>query len=579
MCGIAGILGRGDPTTVHSMVERLAHRGPDGRGIWHEGPVTLGHARLSILDLKGSAQPMVDRQWTLIANCEIYNHDHLRRRYPAYPWSTKGDVEAILACASAARSRGSNSASAHATWIAELDGMFAFALWDAADQQLILARDPLGIKPLVRTRVGDELLFASEVKAFHAHPEWVARMDPQALHVRLAYEYPLDGTTLFEGVSSVRPGTVEVWDLEGGRPRLLDVVRYASDRPSPAPWSLDAAGSLLSTLRSSVRDRLMSDVPLGVVLSGGLDSSLIAALAKEEAEASGDAPPSCWTVAEDPSNPDWLGAEEVASSLDLDHHQHLIDAPTLEDAIPDLVASGEDLDTTVAFFQPLFRAMTEDVTVGLCGQGADELHGGYPRYGALERHQELVRERLRSFPEPSIDPEGPWWEKVLDPDVTLRDLQTTLDFELDRGQLANFQLRLVDRHSMAHGVEVRVPFLGMEHVHAASRLPLSWKRSTVDEKMALRAATSHLSLPETIIRRPKLPAGRATTPTLIDQVLEEHGPVIEDVLLRHPNHIKLLRQEPDLALGLGLFEAIHLNGDGVRGDASIHDLIDGGLMA
>ena len=96
--------------------------------------------------------------------------------------------------------------------------MFAFALWDAADQQLILARDPLGIKPLVRTRVGDELLFASEVKAFHAHPEWVARMDPQALHVRLAYEYPLDGTTLFEGVNSVRPGTVEVWDLKGAAP-------------------------------------------------------------------------------------------------------------------------------------------------------------------------------------------------------------------------------------------------------------------------------------------------------------------------------------------------------------------------
>tara|TARA_B100001750_G_scaffold94451_1_gene74497 strand:- start:427 stop:1413 length:987 start_codon:yes stop_codon:yes gene_type:complete len=308
----------------------------------------------------------------------------------------------------------------------------------------------------------------------------------------------------------------------------------------------------------------MSDVPLGIILSGGLDSAMVAALAHEASERTGYPLPACWTVAESEDNPDWIAAENVCKTLDLEHHQHLLDEDVFSTTLPDLAWFGEDLDVTVLFFQPLFSKMAESVTVGLCGQGADELHAGYSRYRNLPQHRDLIHSRLSASDHPfasvlgsgSIERAG--WRGNHNPDSSFSNLTNTLNYEMNHGQLSNFQLRLVDRHSMAHGLEVRVPFLGSSHIEAANRLPLEWKLSEDTEKLALREAAKLTSLPMDIVQRPKLPAGRATSPSMIEELLSElkghAGEYANDI----PSISKMFKGQPEISLGLRLFRSLHL---------------------
>ena len=188
----------------------------------------------------------------------------------------------------------------------------------------------------------------------------------------------------------------------------------------------------------------MADVPVGIVLSGGLDSSLVCAVARNAAEIAEQPVPACWTIAESEDNPDWQAAELVASSLDLEHNQHILDSESFENWLPELAWHGEDLDVTVLFFQPLFSKMSESVTVGLCGQGADELHAGYPRYKNLEQHKKLVSSRLDEMNCDLSNLKGErWWTNNHTPEKHTESLQDFLQFEIDHGQLSNFQLRLV----------------------------------------------------------------------------------------------------------------------------------------
>ena len=153
---------------------------------------------------------------------------------------------------------------------------------------------------------------------------------------------------------------------------------------------------------------------------------------------------------------------------------------TFHSKLPDLAWHGEDLDLTVLFFQPLFAKMSESVTVGLCGQGADELHAGYPRYKNLKEHSDTIRQRLSDMNCDLGNLSGPeWWNSNHNPENHTKSLEDFLQFELDHGQLSNFQLRLVDRHSMAHGLEVRVPFLGSRHRSASNKLPMNWRLSLI----------------------------------------------------------------------------------------------------
>ncbi len=606
MCGISALLGSDDPGLARKMAKSLSHRGPDGIRSWNDEHCSLGHARLSIVDLLGSDQPIGSEHgcW-LVQNGEIYNFAGLRTEFSGYEWRTKGDAETILAAhhhsvrpptsgptqigksnvkgwirRTAGADDSGNPAVKHIGWASQLDGIWGFALWDSRHQELVLCRDPLGVKPLLRTITADgTLLVASEAKAFSHHEAYTPRMDENAMLARLAFEYPLDETTLFEGVVQVAPGTVETWSLDGeGRATLTGVASYSREAVVPsAAWNpdLEAAG-LLDSLCESVEDRLMSDVPLGIILSGGLDSSLVAGLAHRAAKQAGKPVPECWTIAESEDNPDFVAAEQVAASLDLGHHTSTLEEDSFWRALPSLGWHGEDLDISVLFFQPLFERMARDVTVGLCGQGADELHGGYPRYRDLAGHRELISDRLRASRHPFAEalikdisaaaPRGagqPWRANSHDPSRRFADLTSTLQFELDHGQLTNFQLRLVDRHSMAHGLEVRVPFLGTAHRRASHTLPLDWRVRGSQEKLALRAAAALTDLPESIVKRPKLPAGTATTPILLASLLDELRPHAADWAARHPALERILKTQPDMAIGLRLFESLHIVDGGV----------------
>ena len=570
MCGIAGLFGPdGSQSSIaEQMASLLAHRGPDGIHAWGEecqhGGVSLGHARLSIVDLAGSDQPLhSDSGCVLIQNGEIYNHLSIRDAERSFSYRTKGDGESILSCYQSRKSS--------IDWVQRLDGIWGFALWDPSRSVLLLCRDPLGVKPLVRTLTSSgTLLFGSEVKCLRAHPDHVPRLDERALVARLAYEYPLDDTTLFQDVHQVRPGTLETWSLGAEGANLVSVERYHHDQVNPTRWDQSRAAELLETLTSSLADRLMSDVPLGIVLSGGLDSAMVAALAHEASERTGYPVPACWTVAESEDNPDWLAAAEVCQSLDLEHHQHILAEDAFPKALPDLAWHGEDLDFTVLFFQPLFKQMAQSVTVGLCGQGSDELHAGYPRYNHLAEHRELIRSRLDVCEHPFSESlltsniTGDGWTGVNhSPSIAFKDLETTLQYELDHGQLTNFQLRLVDRHSMAHGLEVRVPFLGVKHREAAHTLPMDWRLAPPREKLALREAANLTKLPKTIVHRPKLPAGRATSPTMIDDLLSELDGHAKEYANDIPSMAKMFTGQPEISLGLRLFRSMHLTDGGL----------------
>ena len=588
MCGIAGVLGHPDAAVLQRMNRLQQHRGPDENDVWLDEDVGFAHARLSILDLQSSQQPMTGAEGSVvILNGEIYNHQALRANHASYPFQTAGDTEAVLAAHHAARkARPRMTSSDHAAWLGTLDGMYAVALWHPASRELILARDPMGIKPLSRTLVDDSLMFASEIKAFRADERYVPELDDVAMAARLVWEYPLDGTTLLKGVHQVRPGTVERWSLNShDQPVLLDVADIERQVLAPAnDWDPSAnAADLLESFVSGVQQRLMADVPVGIVLSGGLDSSLVAAVAHEAAQRAEQPVPECWTVAESEDNPDWKAAEVVASHHDLVHHQHLLEPAAFEKRLPKLAWHGEDADVTVMFFHPLFEHMANHVKVGLCGQGADELHAGYPRYGALADHGRTLKQRMDALPSHlnaallngGLSPEQGWYKSKHDPQAITNDLQTMLNFELEHGQLSNFQLRLVDRHSMAHSLEVRVPFLGSDHRAASYGLPEEWKRGTGrEEKAALRKAADLTQLPKEIVRRPKLPAGRATSPSMLEQFLSERRSQTEELLEHYTQWAPALKGQEELALGLGLFESLHLREDGHRRTShSIDNLI------
>ena len=584
MCGITGILGNADATIATSMAECLAHRGPDGRGGFEEelrnGSVAFGHSRLSILDLEGSYQPIhSDHGSVLIQNGEIYNYKKIRREIKNYPWRTSGDSETILALHNTVSG---NPKPNHSDWINKLDGIWGFAIWDQARQELLLCRDPLGVKPLVRTLLPDgTLIFASEIKALQEHPGFIATPDIDAIAIRLAYEYPLDMTTLFSGVTQVEPGTIETWTLDNkGRAILKSIQSHYKHTRVIADWDSESGPEwLLSSLRQSVESRMLSDAPIGVVLSGGLDSSLIAALAKDAALEVGGAVPECWTVASNEENPDFVAAELVANHLEMNHHTSIIEENAFWNRLPSFIHDGEDLDITVLFWQPLFQQMSRSAKVALCGQGADELHGGYPRYKNLEEHSKIVSNRLSLY---DFDPSrlklgqgSPWKDSNVHPSHQFKNLQETLDFELERGQLSNFQLRLGDRHGMAQGLEVRVPFLGKQHVMASNSLPRDMLISDSKEKVALRQASSLSSLPETIVERPKLPAGTATTPDLVSSLIEELTPHAMEWSSEYGNLAPILRDQPDMAIGIRLFHSIHFTDNpSLRKSKSLMELLD-----
>jgi asparagine synthase (glutamine-hydrolysing) len=390
MCGICGLAGRAtdraplDRTVLRAMTEAIVHRGPDEDGHHLAAGVAMGMRRLSIIDLASSHQPLANERgdvWT-VCNGEIFNFPELRRELQArgHRLATAGDTETIV-----------HLYEEHGTEFPKrLRGMFAAAVWDEPRRRLVLTRDRMGVKPLYYAVTTQGLAFSSEIKSLLAGGLVDPQLDPQAAELYLAYGYVPGPRTLFAGVRKLAPASTLVW--EDGR--LIGESVYWTPwegvEPSGASWEEDQE-TLLTLLRESVRARMVSDVPLGVMLSGGLDSSLVTALMSEVSPG----PVKTFSVGftEDAQANELADARRVAQRFGSDHHELLtsaVDHPALiEEALWHLEEPIVDL--SFLGFLLLSRLAREHVTVALCGQGADELLGGYPKHAVAHAADRLAR--------------------------------------------------------------------------------------------------------------------------------------------------------------------------------------------
>src|SRR5581483_10022168 len=331
MCGIAGFvdLSRGvhSPSILKRMMDRIRHRGPDGHGIYQDGSVFLGHRRLSIIDVAGGHQPMAneDQSIWITFNGEIFNHADVRPdlEKAGHRYTTRCDTETIV---HAYEQYGKDC-------VKRFRGMFAFAIWDASAQKLFCVRDRLGIKPFYYFFNGRTFVFASEIKALLAHPEVNAELDESLLAEYLTFGYVSGDATLFRGIHKLMPGHTLTLDVPG---KNLDIEQFwdipipAIERRNEQEWIADCRARLEET----VRLRLMSDVPLGMFLSGGVDSSAIAALMKRMRSE----PVKTFAVGyREAAYSELAYARQVSQAIGTDHHEVVIGMEDFFDALPRLV--------------------------------------------------------------------------------------------------------------------------------------------------------------------------------------------------------------------------------------------------
>ncbi|HZF60915.1 MAG TPA: asparagine synthase (glutamine-hydrolyzing) [Desulfovibrio sp.] len=378
MCGIAGICQvDASPLTpeagqwVKAMTDRMSHRGPDGEGQWSSGPVCLGHRRLSIIDLSGGGQPMhsADGQMTVTFNGEIYNYAELKEQLTALggQFQTSSDTEVIL--------------EGYRIWgpdcLARFDGMFAFALWDNQQRRLFCARDRFGKKPFFYTVQQGRLYFASELTGIEQLRHLSLTMNPQAVMRYLAYEYVPTPHSVYTEVQSLPPSHMLL--LQDGN---LSISRYW-DMPMPDESDKRSDNELCEELRfllsRAVRRRMVSDVPLGVFLSGGIDSSIVAGLMARQ---SSTAIKTFSIGFSEASYDESRYARIVAKAFATDHHERVLSAEECADTLPGIISRMDVpmADASVAPTWLLSGVTREKVTVALGGDGADELWAGYEHY-------------------------------------------------------------------------------------------------------------------------------------------------------------------------------------------------------
>src|SRR5438067_627523 len=545
MCGIAGYLSSTplpDDVLV-AMTARLAHRGPDADGYFRDGPVALGHRRLSIIDLAGSPQPMStpDGQLTVIFNGEIYNFLALRRQLAerGHAFRTVGDTETLLY---AYREYG-------VRMLEHLQGMFAFALWDRAAQRLLIARDHLGVKPLYYQWDGRSLVFASELKGLTAHPAVTREVDIEALGLYLESQYIPAPKSVYREVRKLEAGHALV--VEGGK---LSLTRYWLPDYS-RKFELDereALARLEAELRRSVESMLVADVPLGSFLSGGIDSSLVSALMVDIARR----PIDTFTLGFEGATAvsEHGHAERVARHIGATSHVLMLEPSALLSCLDDWVQVFDEpfADPAALPTMLLARLTRKHVTVVLTGEGADEVFSGYGNYRKRVREERVtgvlgarfspLRPLVRALParlrkdrllKAIGEPRARRYTtipQVFDP--ALRGELFTPRFRaaqesrmadyaerfyaecnspeyIDRIMYVDARLWLpddlltkVDRATMASSLEARVPYLDHRFFEFCARLDPALKQHGGTGKYLLKKLAEKL-LPADVVHRPK----------------------------------------------------------------------------
>lgn len=530
MCGIVGVLDHMEIQKAHQLLARLLAtmkaRGPDGAGEFVEDNVVMGMRRLAVIDVEGGGQPLMsrDRQVVAFQNGEIYNHVELRRELERYGvvFKTASDTEVL--------------AHGYAQWgidslLAKLDGMYAIAILDRRNRELHLARDRFGEKPLYYSTAANKFAYSSNMRALALLP-WVdLDIDVGSVDRYLALHYVPGRRTILKGVQRVLPGERLTVSLRSLR---VSHERYYAPEVSPIE-SVDTH-TLLQRIESAVTSRLIADVPVGVFLSGGIDSSIVAAIAAQHH-------PAIDTFSmgfKDARYDESVYAEEVARTIGSSHHHFTFDETAFHELLPKVVESLDEPIGDQALLPTywLCREAKRHVTVVLSGEGADELFAGYDYYGTKLSHRPWVS-RIKDWaaawgmgvpPQRLCDDSRPVTQSgfplimdsegrrhllgafVREPDPWEQDLWASLANTknlLQRATLADVLTWLpddlmvkLDRMAMANSLEGRAPFLSPALVDAAIRLPETRRMTMQQSKIALREIAA-LLLPCNIVERRK----------------------------------------------------------------------------
>src|SRR5467141_1874028 len=584
ICGIVAITGRKFPDRdLEAMSRVLHHRGPDDQGSFISGKVALGFRRLSIIDLPGGRQPMRNEEgnvW-IVFNGEIYNHLELRSALEqrGHRYATKSDTETIVHLY---EEYGDDC-------VCHLRGMFAFAIWDTRRKRLFCARDRLGIKPFYYAIVGDRFAFASEIKALFELPDFRPQLNRRALPEFFAFGYLSSEETLFEGVRKLLPGHCLRIDLEA-QDKNPEVKPYWDLDISPCESSLaesDYVAQFRDLFTETVRAHLMSDVPVGVFLSGGLDSSSIAAVMADLRKE----PIQTFSVgyAEDKYS-ELSYARQVAKHIGAEYNELILGPEEFFASLPQLIWHEDEplvWPSSVALYY-VSRLAREKVKVVLTGEGADEMFAGYLKYratlwnlraGPLYRKlvpdllQELVQKALLAevvpdgvlrklrhsffyYPDTfekihfdnfySVFPQDQQHElftgEVREELHEINPYANSMQFyhsngtrggQLNRLLYLDIKTYLVellmkqDQMSMAASIESRVPFLDHKLVEFAARIPAHYKVRRFSGKYLLRRALAH-RLPPEVRRRNKKGFPTPIRPSLRNQLLDKLSAVLTD---------------------------------------------------
>jgi asparagine synthase (glutamine-hydrolysing) len=581
MCGICGQynFSAGVPVQredIEKMTRTMVHRGPDDEGYYIDGPLGFGFRRLSIIDLEGGHQPMSDVEESVwvVFNGEIYNFPELKSQLEAlgHQFRTKCDTEAIVL--------------GYKEWgdevLNHLNGMFGLAIWDTRRKRLLVARDPFGIKPIYYRIDRGSVFFGSEIRPVIATTTEKPEVDPVSLNLFLRYRFTPSPRTVFKGVQKLAPGTKLVFEKGQFHSQL-----WYQFKPVPfAPMisENEAREELLQLYKRSVKRHLLSDVPVGLLLSGGIDSALLLALMNLYGKSW-----RTYTVGygESFTDDELVDAAETAAELSSQHTAVLLNRQTFEETLPRIVACMEEPVATPSIVPMYFvcERARKDVKVALVGQGPDELFGGYNRhigvnYGrlwgglpqwmrapvasavrALPRNEALKRgvrslaipDRLKRYQQvlsllPGEQIDGLFREGFVAPtngDEILSCWREFIPLMSETDELGGFQflelrstlpdelLMYADKLSMAHSLEARVPYLDKEIVEFAERLPASFKVRNGSGKWLHRQVCQSF-LPAKILRRKK----RGFAMNVVDDWFRSsRHKKMEEILLDQESHI------------------------------------------
>lgn len=556
MCGITGWvdwsrdLTKEEPT-LRAMTATLANRGPDAEGYWTSPSAAIGHRRLVVVDPEGGGQPMVKKRgsdtFVITYNGELYNTADIRASLTprGYHFASYSDTEVLL--------------TAYMEWgedcLSRLNGIFAFAIWDDARETLFMARDRMGVKPLFYAEIGPAFLFGSQIKALLANPLVPHEVDLDGLaEVFCMGPARTPGVGVFTAVRDLRAGHCLTHTREGTRVR-----QYWKLQNHPHEDDLAAtAGKVSSLLKDTVERQLVADVPVCTLLSGGIDSSTITALACDSFHRAGLGPVHTWSVDyegndrffrvnEYQPNSDAPWVTRVSEYLGTVHHRVVLETSKVADALVDAVKASDlpgmaDVDSSLELF---CREVKRSATVALSGESADEIFGGYPWFRNVEamnsgtfpwarklpERAELLSRDLRSEMDPAAYVRRRYQEALdevprLDGETPEQQRRREL-FYLNITRFMPTLLDRKDRMSMACGLEVRVPFCDHRLVEYVWNIPWEMKFCDQMEKGILRRAASSL-LPQDVLGRKKSPYPKTHNPAYLDAVKRKFVQISHD---------------------------------------------------